>query len=177
MVRWLALAIILLVPSGALPQVAGPAAPDMTQIENGMKLYRADGVDCEYCHDWRGVGKEHEAEFGDVKQAGGPALITSLMSREQMIEIISCGKIIGQRDRVMPQYRGDAWTAALPCYGKTLANTPVEERPVHGKRQMNPREVEAVVDYIRAVYQGKRMSVEWCLKYFPTSQRICDTLL
>ncbi len=67
-------------------------------------------------------------------------------------------------------------TRDLPCWGKTFADIPLAERPVHGKRQMNAREIEAVVDYILAIYQGKRITVEWCLKYFPTSRGICDTL-
>ena len=159
-----------------LPSIALAQAPDMARLEEGMKLYRADGVDCEYCHDWGGGGKMHEAEYGSAKQAGGNALTTSTLNRAQMIELVSCGRMLGNRDMVMPQYRGDAWTAGLPCWGKTFADIPVDERPVHGKRQMNAREVEAVVDYILAVYQGKRITVEWCLKYFPVSQRVCDTL-
>lgn len=169
---WLAGALAVMLPGGALAQ-----APDMARLEEGMRLYRADGVDCEYCHDWGGGGKLHEAEYGSAKTAGGNALTTSTLDRAQMIELVSCGRMVGNRDMVMPQYRGDAWTAGLRCWGKTFADIPVEERPVHGKRQMNAPEIEAVVDYVRAVYQGKRITVEWCLKYFPpASQRVCDPL-
>ena len=176
---WLAVALAVSLPGVALAQAPGGAggAPTthMARLEEGMRLYRADGVDCEYCHDWGGGGKMHESEYGSAKQAGGNALTTSTLDRAQMIELVSCGRMLGNRDMVMPQYRGDAWTAGLPCWGKTFADIPVEERPVHGKRQMNAREVEAVVDYILAAYQGKRITVEWCLKYFPVSQRVCDT--
>jgi hypothetical protein len=179
---WLAIAWALLVPGVALAQAAdtraaGAQTNDLGRLEEGMRLYRADGVDCEYCHDWQGGGKMHEAEYADVQQAGGPPLFTSTLDRAAMIELVSCGRIVGERVMVMPQYRGDAWTAGLPCWGKTFADITLPERPVHGKRQMNAREIEAVVDYVIAVYQGKRITVEWCLKYFPTSRGICDTLV
>ncbi len=177
---WLGLALALFVPGVALAQAPGGAGGaqtnDAARLEDGMRLYRADGVDCEWCHGWHGLGRGHDFEYADVQQAGGPALSTSLLDRAAMIELISCGRIVGERLMVMPQYRGDAWTAGLPCWGKTFADIPIQERPVHGKRQMNAREIEAVVDYILAVYRGKRMTLEWCLKYFPASRGICETL-
>jgi hypothetical protein len=170
--KWIVLAGALLGAGVALAQ----QAVDTATLELGMRLYRADMVDCEYCHDWGGGGKLHEAEYGSARQAGGNSLNLSRLDRAQMIELVSCGRMVGNRDMVMPQYRGEAWTAALPCWGKTFADIAVEERPVHGKRQMSAREIETVVDYIRAVYQGKRMSAEWCLKYFGAAPRICDGL-
>jgi hypothetical protein len=36
------------------------------------------------------------------------------------------------------------------------------------------REVEAVVDYVRAVYQGTQMSIAWCLKWLSVNSTGCD---
>ena len=96
--KWLVVALAVLLPSVALAQ-------DAARLEEGMRLYKGDGVDCEWCHGWHGLGRGHDFEYADVQQAGGPALTTSLLDRAQLI---SCGRIVGERQMVMPQYRGDA---------------------------------------------------------------------
>ena len=46
----------------------------------------------------------------------------STMSRDEMIEIVSCGKLIP--GNVMPSFREFAWTSQFPCGGKTEADVP-----------------------------------------------------
>ncbi len=164
--------LALMLPGAAMAQ-------DLAAAEAGMRLYRADNVDCEMCHGWLGGGRYHDTQYSDVT-AGGPSLIKSTMTREEMIERISCGKMMEGRILVMPQYLGNAWTNEHKCYGgKVKADVPWEETPLQGLKQMTPAQIEQVVTYIQTVYQGKGMTLEWCQKYWTTTatQRACDTLI
>lgn len=153
-------------------------AQDMAVLEMGMRVFKdalsqADGgAGCELCHNWNGVGRQHNFLFADLVPAGGTDLTKSTMTREQMIEMVACGTFDG--GRIMPRFRNDAWTNAYKCYGKTVADDPAERPPQPGMRSLAPREIEAVVDYIRAVYQGKSMSMDWCLKWYGTNSKGCD---
>ena len=152
-------------------------AQDAAQIEAGMRLYQGNNS-CELCHAWSGNGFNHNMLFGPVP-AGGPSLVTSKMTRAQMIEMVECGRLT--QVSIMPFYRGDAWTREHPCFGKTRAEMPYEEMPVQGERLLSRGEIEAVVAFVQAVYQGTGqgtgMNRAACLKYFSTSPRACDTLV
>ena len=159
---------------------------DVALLEMGMRLFKdaltpADGgAGCELCHNWNGVGRQHNLLFADLVPAGGTDLTKSTMTREQMIEMVACGTFDG--GRIMPRFYGDAWTNAYKCYGKTAAEDalaasaagPPKRPPQPGMRQLAPREIEAVVAYVQAVYQGKSMSLDWCLKWYGTSSKGCD---
>ena len=163
--------------------LAGSAqAQDMAVLETGMRVFKdalsqaEGGAGCELCHNWNGVGRQHNMLFAELVPAGGNALTLSTMTREQMVEMVSCSTFDGWR--LLPQFRGDAWTNAYKCYGRTAAEdaaaaTP-RRPPQPGMRSLAPREIEAVVDYIQAVYQGKSMSLDWCLKWYGTNSKGCD---
>ncbi len=165
----LALGLGLLAPAAA----RGQAAPDMATLEEGMRLYQGLNS-CELCHLFNGSGFQHNMLFGPVP-AGGPSLVKSTMTRDGMIEMVSCGKLTA--GSIMPKYRGDAWTRDRPCWGKLAADIPADEMPLHGERLLSGRQIEAVVDYVRAAYQGTGMGRAWCMRYFPTSPKACDTLI
>ncbi|MSP20598.1 MAG: hypothetical protein EXQ93_03545 [Alphaproteobacteria bacterium] len=168
MIRLLALLIF------ALPFAA--SAQGVTSAEAGLALYKADNVDCELCHGWLGLGRYHDTGYSDVT-AGGPALGTSTKTREQMIEIISCGRMVEGRSAVMPMYRNDVWTPEHKCYGKVRAEMPHEEFPLPGMKQMTPAQIEQVVTFIQEVYVGKAMTMDWCRKYFSVNPKACDALM
>jgi mono/diheme cytochrome c family protein len=163
----------------ALALVA-PAAPALAQaafdpavVERGMRLYKSDAADCEFCHGWQGAGRQHNTNFSDTV-AHGPSLVDSKLTREQMIVVISCGK---RGNGLMPRYRGDAWTPAYRCDGKVAADVTEAPLPLYGQKQLTPADIEAVVTYIQAVYQGSGgIRVADCLKYWGTANRICDLI-
>ena len=146
------------------------------QQDPGMGLYKAGGVDCEMCHGWHGGGRFHDTTFSDVI-AGGPSLQTSKMTREQMIEIVTCGKMTEGRIAVMPYYRNDAWTNQLKCYGHVRNDIPPEQMPLPGLRQLTAPQVEAVVDFVRANLVGHGATVEYCRRYFSDDPKVCDQIL
>lgn len=143
----------------------------MARIDAGLALYKSDRTECDSCHGWAGKGKDADHPYSHLEY-GGPSLVKSTLDRAAMIEMISCGKI--SDGKIMPQYRGDAWTAEHPCWGNLAADIPSAERPLRASRTLAPREIELVVDYIQAVYQGKEMTWDWCRKYFEDFQRACE---
>lgn len=169
----------LLVVALALSGAGAPGAAqevDTARIEAGLQLFKSVRTECSSCHGWAGLGKAADHPYSTVEdlllEYGGPSLQASTLDRAAMIEVISCGRIAGIK--IMPQYRGDAWTAAAPCWGKTAADIPAAERPLRAFNTLAPREIEIVVDYIQAVYQGKEMTWDWCRKYFDDFERICE---
>ena len=167
---------LLLPPAATSAQQAAQAqaaqAFDPAQVEAGMKLYKPTAADCELCHAWSGAGRYHDTPFSPVP-AGGPSLVTSTMTRAQMIEMVTCGAL--HYWGIMPRYRNDAWTPALRCHGKTRADIPDDEYPVIGMMQLTREQIEAVVTYVQAVYQGTGMSRDNCIKYWGAANaRVCD---
>ena len=153
---------------------AAPAAAeefDPAQVDAGRAIYQTTGANCEMCHEWTGTGRNPNGRYSEV-MAGGPSLVASTMDRTAMIEIVSCGKMVGWG--VMPQYRNDAWTSALRCWGKVAADRAPGEAPEAGLVGLAAAQVEAVVTYVRAVYQGQRMTLANCQKYFGDKSKACD---
>ena len=144
-----------------------------------MQVYKTAA--CDFCHGSTGNGGQaHDDHFGRVIDPG-PSLVQSKLSREAMIEAVSCGTPGG----LMPQFLAAAWTPALPCYGKLAADLAPEARPQQPSpyavppgpyRALSRTQVEAVVDYVQAVYQGKGMSLANCIKYHGAASRACDLL-
>ena len=155
---------------------APQAASAQAAQDAGMALYKASGVDCEMCHGWHGAGRYHDTTFSDVI-AGGPSLQASKMTREQMVEIVSCGKMTEGRTAVMPYYRNDAWTRQLTCYGHVRNDIPPEQMPLPGLRQLTAAQVETVVDFVRATFVGKAPGIEYCRRYFGEDPKVCDQIL
>ncbi len=152
---------------------------DLARIEKGQNLYKSRDYECDSCHGWAGRGKPADHLYGTladgtVLEYGGNALVGSTMTRDEMIMMISCGRVTSGIN-IMPMYRGDAWTPAYPCWGKVAADIPDNQRPLRAPgRMLSPADVELVADYVQHVYQGKDMTWDWCRRYFDDFLRICE---
>ena len=171
----IAFVALSLVPA-LLPAAARAQAP-AAATDPGMELYKTAGVDCELCHGWHGYGRSHDTTFSDVI-AAGPALQTSKMTRAQMIEIITCGKMTEGRISVMPYYRNDAWTRDVPCYGGKVRNDiPFEQFPLPGVRQLTAAQAELVADFVLANLVNKEPTLDYCRRYFSHDPTVCEAIL
>lgn len=155
-----------------LAQVAAAQTVDQAQIDEGIAVYKPPIGNCEPCHGFAGGGALAMDVYTDKGTAPGPPLTTSKMSREQMIEIIACGRL-GNETLPMPQYLVAAWTREHPCGGKIAADLPMGEKPPLTSRPLSVREIEAVVAFIHLVYQGKSMTFETCQMYWGTRSLAC----
>ena len=151
-----------------------PPKPVLTGIDLGISVYRPELGNCQLCHGWNGLGgnmfEDNAGNFHDP----GPSLVDSKMTAEEMIEIISCGKL---GTSIMPQYLEEAWKPEHPCAGKLAADVPETERAPLWAAPLYVEEIEAVVLWIQTAYQGKVFSLEHCLLYFGAPDaRGCENL-
>lgn len=164
MKRWWAVALLCgLVATPALAQQADPA-----KIESGIRVWKDFGR-CWACHGWAGTGGLPDV-IGDAN--AGPPVDISKMTRVQMLEMVSCGRLGGGEH---PAFAAGAWTAQHPCYGKTRADFAPEQLPPLSDTRLTEGQIDAVVTYVQEFYQGKQMTREKCLRYFGVTQSIvCD---
>ena len=110
----------------------------------GDRLYH-EKADCQFCHGVDGDGR------GDPRSPGkAPDLHTTKLDREQLIEVIRCGRPGSQ----MPHFDKYAYDAK-ECYGLSAAEFGQQIPPDPHSTSLTMREVEAVADYILGTYNGK----------------------
>jgi mono/diheme cytochrome c family protein len=110
----------------------------------GDRLYH-EKADCQFCHGIDGDGR------GDPRSPGrAPDLRATKLDREQLIEVIRCGRPGSQ----MPHFDKYAYEAK-ECYGLSAAELGQHVPPNPHSTSLTMREVEAVADFILATYKGK----------------------
>jgi mono/diheme cytochrome c family protein len=151
---------------GVVPaEPAAAAEIDPAAVERGRRWYRDRAV-CVYCHGWNGEGSLVEGE------PPAPALTTTAVEGEFLIETIACGRI----DKTMPRHLREAWTAAYPCYGGlTAADIPAGQMPPEPYGSfLNMEQIEDVAAYVEAVYRNKPMTFENCVAWFQREAPQCE---
>jgi hypothetical protein len=110
----------------------------------GDRLYH-EKADCQFCHGIDGDGR------GDPRSPGrAPDLRATKLDREQLIEVIRCGRPGSQ----MPHFDKYAYEAK-ECYGLSAAELGQQIPFDPHSTSLTMREVEAVADFILATYKGK----------------------
>ncbi len=161
------LGICFLMASPAIAQQFDPA-----QVEAGMTVYKPAVANCEPCHGYGGNGALALDEYGGRGTAFGPPLTTSTMTRAEMIDAVSCG--FRNDWLTMPQYLQKAWTPERPCGGKVRADMKPEESPLLAGRPLTEAQIEAVVTFVQAFYQGGTMNREKCVRYWGDRSTACN---
>jgi mono/diheme cytochrome c family protein len=153
---------------------AGIAALAMLMV--AATLARADDVgfgrrlffntaQCPYCHGWAGDGA------GEPQSSGGAAnLRETKLTREQLIEVVSCG-VPG---KAMPRF-DDAAYAEKRCYGGVTEEAVGKYLPpLPAGSVLTPREVSAIVDFLQARIIGRGpISRGECEDVFGAGARSC----
>ena len=101
-----------IVAAGALFGLAASAFVGLAIAQDGDPELGSDrwrSGACKQCHGWAGDGVPED------NQSEGISLRISLLSPEQMAEVIKCGR----PGTGMPSFRNNAWTDIVPCYGMT----------------------------------------------------------
>lgn len=123
------------------------AAVGVTHAQNvsfGQRLFQDKG-DCKFCHGENGDGR------GDPRSPGAASnLHNTKLSREQLIEVIACGRPATE----MPHFDKYAYEDKN-CYGLSADELGQKIPPDPHSTSLNRREIEAVVDYIVATFVGK----------------------
>jgi hypothetical protein len=110
----------------------------------GDRLYH-DKADCQFCHGVNGDG------HGDPRSPGkAPNLHATKLTREQLIEVITCGRPASE----MPHFDKYAYDDKS-CYGLSAAELGKNIPPDPHSTPLTRREIEAVTDYVLATFVGK----------------------
>jgi hypothetical protein len=106
----------------------------------GRRIYQ-DKAQCGFCHGWAGDG-------AGAPQSNGSAanLRETKLSRDQLIEVISCGR----PGAAMPRFDNEAY-AEKRCYGGvTEAALGQDLPPLPTGSLLQHREIEALIDFLQA---------------------------
>lgn len=139
-----------------------PANAQEGDPEVGASAWRSG--QCKDCHGWAGDG------VPENRQASGPNLRESLLSPEQMLEVIRCGR----PGTDMPSFRANAWTDIIPCYGMTepLAGAMA---PEVGGRTLGDRTIAGLVAFIFRDFVGQGpVTQEYCLETIGEDSTRCE---
>ena len=145
------------------PAITPLAAQPADNSAYGRRLY-LDKAQCSYCHGWAADGA------GEPQSNGGAAsLRQSHLNREQLIEVIMCGRPATP----MPHFDELAYTDKR-CYGMTEAELGSQAPSLPPGATLQKREVEAVADYLLAKVIGRGpITREECEETFGSGARSC----
>jgi len=142
-----------------------PLAAQADDFAFARRLY-LDKAQCSYCHGWAADGA------GEPQSNGGAAsLRQSHLNRDQLIEVIMCGRPATP----MPHFDEQAYTDKR-CYGMSEADLGGQTPALPPGATLQRREVEAIADYLLAKVIGRGpISREECEEMFGAGARSCAT--
>jgi len=113
-------------------------------VSFGARLFH-DKADCQFCHGPNGDGR------GDARSPGRAAnLHETLLNREQLIEVIACGR----PGTEMPHFDKYAYEDT-DCYGLKGKDLGADAPHYPHSTSLTKREIEAIADYIITTFVGK----------------------
>lgn len=141
--------------------LAAPAlAQDEASIRTGQRAYSATAV-CASCHGWAGDGE------GDPRAPNGPSLRATTLTRDQIREVVLCGRPGTQ----MPYHDRNAYTDDR-CYGADREALG-DQVPPAGKF-LREAQVDALLDYLEARVVGHgAITREECVAYWGDGAAVC----
>src|SRR5262249_32917604 len=155
-----AAAFLAFIASMLLTATASAADDDFAY---GRRLY-LDKAQCAYCHGWAADGA------GEPQANGGAAnLRDTKMNRDQLIEIILCGR----PGTPMPHFDEQAYTDQR-CYGLSEAELGGKTPSLPPGATLQKREAAAVADYLLAKVIGRGVVTrEECEEVYGAGARSC----
>lgn len=152
---------------GALALVLAPLAAHAQPTDNtafGKRIYHDKAI-CSYCHGWAADGA------GEGQSSGGAAnLRETPLTRDQLIEVVKCG-VPG---KAMPRFDEAAYSDKR-CYNSTEADLGSNTPTLPPGSVLSQREIEAVVDYLRAKVIGRgAITREECFETLGERARSCN---
>jgi mono/diheme cytochrome c family protein len=143
--------------------LASPGARADDNFAYGRRLY-LDKAQCGFCHGWAADGA------GEPQSNGGAAnLRESHLNREQLVEVILCGR----PGTPMPRFDEQAYSE-YRCYGVTEAEAGAMMPALPPGSTLRKREAEAIADYLLAKVIGRGpVTRQECEEAFGPGARSC----
>jgi hypothetical protein len=144
--------------------LASAAARADDNFAYGRRLY-LDKAQCGFCHGWAADGA------GEPQSNGGASnLRESHLNREQLVEVILCGR----PGTPMPHFDEQAYTEGNRCYGVTEAEVGAMMPALPPGSTLRKREAEAIADYLLAKVIGRGpVTRQECEEAFGPGARSC----
>ena len=138
----------------------GAAAQDVT---DGERIW-SNKAGCPQCHGWAGDG--HVSGF---ESPGGLPLRTTQLTRDQIREVIQCGR----PGTPMPHFDRFAYTDKR-CYDMTAEDLGNLEA-IRAETTLQPFEIDVVADYVATKIKGAGpVTRAECTEYFGKTGAECD---
>jgi mono/diheme cytochrome c family protein len=155
--------LVTLLTAFAVAFGLSPVAAQADDFAFARRLY-LDKAQCSYCHGWAADGA------GEPQSNGGAAsLRQSFLNRDQLIEVIMCGRPATP----MPHFDEAAYTDKR-CYGMSEADLGAQTPALPPGATLQKREVEAIADYLLAKVIGRGpITREECEEAFGAGARSC----
>ncbi len=146
-----------------LMQEASAQQVSQRTLNRGKSIFQVR-ANCAFCHGWSGDGQ------GDERSARpGLSLRETALTREQLIETVSCGR----PGTGMPYHDGKAYTDTR-CYGMT-ADDLGDQMPDRAQQTLQKAEIEAVVEYLLAKVVGRGpITRAECEEFFEPGAQSCQ---
>jgi hypothetical protein len=146
-----------------LVTTARPAISMADDFAYARRLYQ-DKAQCSFCHGWAADGA------GEPQSNGGAAnLRNSFLNRDQLIEVIMCGR----PGTPMPHFDEQAYSDDR-CYGMTAAELGPQVPALPPGATLRKREAEVIADYLLAKIIGHGpITREECEEMFGEHARSC----
>ena len=118
------------------------------------------------CHKWHGDG-------GPGYGGAAMSLRTTGLDKEGLMLLVECGR----PGTNMPFFDKKAYIDDR-CFGMKFEDFEGDEKnkPLKAKVYLNKRQIEAVTNFILTDLKGKKLSKEYCLKFFGKPTRSCEGL-
>jgi hypothetical protein len=154
---------VVLVAQVAIRSAPQAPAPDAESVAAGMRIFRQKG-DCQACHGWAADGRKMDSQMPD-----GANLRTTKLDRAKLIIAVKCG-IPGKS---MPAFDRLAYSDGR-CYGMKQADLGKLGGLPDPAATLQPREIEAVTDFLLAKVVGKgAMDRATCIEYWGSDVEAC----
>jgi mono/diheme cytochrome c family protein len=149
-------AAVVSAPCAVLGQSATAADPTAA----GKAVFKR--ANCFGCHKWHGNG-------GGGYGGDALSLRKTELSREQIVETISCGR----PGTGMPFFTRGAYDT-VKCYGMNRQEVG-SQIPQEAGTFLRPNDIEAVADYVITSIKGKgEPNYAECVSFFGDTSRVCD---
>jgi hypothetical protein len=157
---WWGVAAALLVSMAASAYAQG-------NVSLGTEIWRNKGA-CQGCHGWAGDGHKMDSQLPD-----GANLRETALDRDALILTIKCGR----PGRGMPAFDKFAYSDGR-CYGMKLADLQKDGLTMADPAApLQPREIEAVVDFLAAKVIGQgSMTRAKCIAFWGEDVAVCGAL-
>ena len=133
-----------------------------SDTDYGMQIFKKGN--CKSCHLWHGDGgNSYGGSAMSIRETG--------LDKEALVKIIECGR----PGTNMPYFSKMAYKDER-CFGLKFKDFEGDQnnRPLPARKKLNDRQINSLVEFILTNLKGKKITKEYCIKYFGKPTKTCE---